>query len=409
VSKITKYHTKLAISFPEEVNIIFKIFNSQIRLVGGAVRNMLLKKTVKDYDFATIYKPTEIINILRQNNIKFIDLAQKFGTIIAVINNKNFEITTLRQDFSHDGRHCKVNFSNDYIQDASRRDFTINALYLDQNGVLYDYFSSLKDLKTQNIQFIGNSDQRISEDYLRILRFFRFSAIYGKNINQQNLKSCIKFQNHLNNLSKSRIREEFIKIITADKINNIIAILTILQKHNFTNILFNCPVNINNIKKLHNLTNKINYQINKELILACFFINNNFNLKQLQFNLNLTKLETKYLNFFYKNLNTPLINKKDIAILASNNSEIKFLLDFYIFRQIIDVNEIAIDHLKEMLDFLNKSMVAILPINGNDITNLGFKNNEVGQILKQCKLTWLMSDFKLDYQELLSHISHKKK
>jgi poly(A) polymerase len=204
---------ELTKSFLAEVKILFQVFNSEILLVGGCVRDLLLKKKIADFDFATKLRPNEIIKILEENNLKAIPTGIKFGTITAVVNHKNFEITTLRKDNETDGRHCDPEFIDDFELDAARRDFTVNALYLDEAGNIYDYFDGISDLNNQEIKFIYDANKRIEEDYLRILRFFRFSCKYAKKLDREGLTACILQKENLKKLSRERIRSEFLKIV----------------------------------------------------------------------------------------------------------------------------------------------------------------------------------------------------
>ena len=165
----------------EETNIE-KIFNlitnfsdkSEIRYVGGSIRKIINNEKVDDIDLATNLTPTEVCEILRKNKISFYESGIKHGTITAKVDENKFEITTLRKDISTDGRHATVEFSNDWHEDASRRDFTFNSIYADLYGNLYDPFSGKKDLELGIVKFIGNPEKRIKEDYLRILRYVRF-------------------------------------------------------------------------------------------------------------------------------------------------------------------------------------------------------------------------------------------
>ena len=131
-------------------------------------------------DFAVNLKPLECIDALKKHNIKYYETGIKHGTVTAVIENNKFEITSLRKDVFTDGRHAKVEFSNNWFEDASRRDFTINSIYSDINGNLYDPYNGKKDLENGEIKFIGNIEKRIKEDYLRILRYIRFFLNYSK-------------------------------------------------------------------------------------------------------------------------------------------------------------------------------------------------------------------------------------
>ena len=168
-----------------EIKKIFKIIEefsstSEIRYVGGCVRKVINNEVVDDIDLAVNLNPNEISKIFKKNNIKFYETGINHGTITALIDNKKFEITSLRKDVSTDGRHAKVEFSNDWYEDASRRDFTINSIYADIDGNLFDPFDGKKDLKNGKIKFIGEDDKRIKEDYLRILRHVRFFINYSK-------------------------------------------------------------------------------------------------------------------------------------------------------------------------------------------------------------------------------------
>ena len=243
---------QLTKNFTSEVSKLFAIFAENIRLVGGCVRDLLLQKEVHDFDFATKFTPDEIIEILTKNKIKSILTGKKFGTITAVVNGKNFEITTLRTDEENDGRHAKVKFVDDYYEDASRRDFTINALYLDQEGNIYDYFDGIFDLNEKNLKFIGDANQRINEDFLRILRFFRFNLSYAKNIDKESLQACINNKEGLKILSRERVRLEFLKIISsADKVR-LIEILEIFNESEISKYLFSSKLDV---KKLTNFFN----------------------------------------------------------------------------------------------------------------------------------------------------------
>ncbi len=150
------------------------------RIVGGAVRDTLLGLRVSDVDVATILTPDEVIDRLEAARIKAIPTGLDHGTVTAVADARNYEITTLRRDVATDGRRAVVAFSTDWREDAARRDFTINALYADpETGEIFDYFAGLSDLEAGIVRFIGDADDRIAEDYLRILRYFRFLARYG--------------------------------------------------------------------------------------------------------------------------------------------------------------------------------------------------------------------------------------
>ncbi len=185
------------------------------RIVGGAVRDSLLNLPVADIDLATPLLPDAVIQRLEHNGIKAIPTGIDHGTITAVADGETFEITTLRRDVSTDGRRATVAFATDWKDDAARRDFTINALYADPiTGEIFDYFGGLDDIKAHNVRFIGDADQRIKEDYLRILRFFRFYARFGKTMpDSQAIAAITANAKSLMALSRERISDELIKLL----------------------------------------------------------------------------------------------------------------------------------------------------------------------------------------------------
>jgi poly(A) polymerase len=186
-----------------------------IRYVGGAVRDDLLGLPVSDIDFATRLRPEEVVGRLEKARIKAVPTGIEHGTITAVADGQPAEITTLRADVSTDGRRATVAFTDDWMADASRRDFTINALYADpEDGEIHDYFGGLDDLKAGRVRFIGDPLVRIAEDHLRILRFFRFHARYGQSApDVAALDACTARANDLMALSRERIADELLKLL----------------------------------------------------------------------------------------------------------------------------------------------------------------------------------------------------
>jgi poly(A) polymerase len=185
------------------------------RYVGGAVRDTLLGLPVSDVDIATALLPKEVINRLEAAGIKAIPTGIEHGTVTAAVDGKNYEITTLRRDVATDGRRATVAFATDWQEDASRRDFTINALYADpKSGQVFDYFDGLSDLEARRLRFIGDAHQRIAEDFLRILRYFRFLARYGGGqIDADAIAACATGAHGLTALSRERIAQELTRIL----------------------------------------------------------------------------------------------------------------------------------------------------------------------------------------------------
>jgi len=190
----------------------------ETRLVGGAVRNLLLGEAVNDVDLATTAVPSETIRRGKAAGFKAVPTGIEHGTITLVANGEAFEVTTLRRDVETDGRRATVAFGREFGEDALRRDFTMNALGLDRDGALHDYCDGLADLAARRIRFIGDAGARIREDYLRILRFFRFHARYGEGEpDAVGLAACIAGRAGLAGLSRERIRAELLKLLVAPR------------------------------------------------------------------------------------------------------------------------------------------------------------------------------------------------
>ena len=186
--------------------------SSEVRYVGGCIRKIIKKEIVDDIDLATNLKPSEVCDALKKKDINYYETGIKHGTITAIIDDFKYEITSLRKDVSTDGRHAKVEFSSDWKEDAARRDFSINSIYSDKNGNLFDPYNGKKDLESGNINFIGDSENRIKEDYLRILRYVRFFINYSNQSHDLNIIKKIKKNiGGVSKLSSERLLDEFKK------------------------------------------------------------------------------------------------------------------------------------------------------------------------------------------------------
>ena len=187
-----------------------------VRFVGGCVRNSLLGDSVTDIDLATVHEPGESTRLLSEAGIKVVPTGIEHGTVTAVVDGKSFEVTTLRADIETFGRHAVVRFGQSWSEDAARRDFTMNAIYADPDGTLFDPVGGVADAQARRVRFIGQSDRRIKEDFLRILRFFRFNAQYSNGeVDAEALSACARNASGLSQLSGERIQGELFKLLAA--------------------------------------------------------------------------------------------------------------------------------------------------------------------------------------------------
>ncbi|MBV9654377.1 MAG: CCA tRNA nucleotidyltransferase [Acetobacteraceae bacterium] len=196
------------------------------RIVGGAVRDALAERPVTDIDLATPEEPQGIINALQRAGIRAVPTGISHGTITAIIDGRGFEITTLRRDLQTDGRHAVVGFTSDWRADAARRDFTINAMSMTTDAVVFDFFGGIEDLRAGRIRFVGDPATRIAEDFLRILRFFRFAARYGRSAPDAATAAALAdAAPQLERLSPERVWGELRRILAAPNPSDALALM----------------------------------------------------------------------------------------------------------------------------------------------------------------------------------------
>ena len=209
--------------YQDTIQALFQIFSKEgvkAFLVGGCVRDVLLgknNKDIKDIDIAVNVLPNKIIEILNKHNMSHDDYGYKYGCIATTVGDKKFQITTLREDINQTGRHTNIIFTKDWVKDAKRRDFTFNAIYLSSTGELKDPFDGKQDLKEKKIKFIGNIEERIQEDFLRIFRYYRFLGTFDvpKLIRNDEVILLKYFEQSFNFLSNDLIRQEILKMFNS--------------------------------------------------------------------------------------------------------------------------------------------------------------------------------------------------
>ncbi len=381
----------------------------EARFIGGYVRDILLKKPVNDIDIATEATPDEIINLLKAANIKAIPTGIKHGTITAVIDKETFEITTLRRDKENFGRHATVEFINDWQQDAARRDFTINAMSLDMDGNIHDYFNGIDDANAGIIRFVGDPEKRISEDYLRILRYFRMLAYYSKDIiHQPSLNGCIKLAANIKILSRERVGQEILRLFNAP---DPLATIKIMAKHKafqsiFPDVVINiCPQDIKRLSHYFKLEKKHNATISALCRMAVLFKSYLLNKQQITVissSLILSKTgKDKFIKYCCNNidLNKPIDNLENYYLINH--------LGHDIFKQILLISAAfeQIDIASEYWEFIDHNKNRKFQITGNDVILLGITDGLIiGKYLKLTKIWWIENAFNKSRQQCLEYL-----
>ena len=369
----------------QKLSKLYKNFGYQVLFVGGCVRNTILKMPVTDIDLATDAQPEEIIKIAKENNIRFVPTGLAHGTITLIIDNKNYQITTFRTDFDHDGRYAKVEFTESLLLDASRRDLTINALYCNHVGEVIDPLNGLDDIKKQKIKFIGNPNERIKEDNLRILRFFRFQAIYGnKNLEIDSiaLEACHNHKSKLAALSKERITSELRKILSAP---NPLEVIIKMNETGVLNELFQ-NVSIDSLEAYLKTEEKFKININWLGRLL------SLQVTQEEESLKLTRCEFKFL----KQTKSAIENQIHVLEFSYyngvENGKIYSILQNFRHNIILS---------KNLLNQINSLATKKFPITAKDLMP-EISGKKLGEALRSLEDRWIKSNFTLSKKELLA-------
>ena len=375
--------------------------NSEIRYVGGCVRKIILKEKVDDIDLATNLNPQQVCKALHNNNISFYETGIKHGTITAVIDDYRFEITSLREDIDTDGRHAEVKFSTDWKKDASRRDFTINSIYSDAEGNLFDPYNGKKDLENGVVKFIGNTEQRIKEDYLRIIRYLRFFLIYSNyKHDPQTLKEIKKNLDGIHNLSKERLLDELKKYIKSN-------LLTKLSKDKLSVELFeNIFPQIKKIKLFSNPNTFAKAKIQEAnfiFLLSLLIVDGSDNTEYFIYKFNISKKDQKRLKMVDK------FYKEKITATSFSEKNLNKLFYFNGKEAVIDILSHELFCLKKvdkrLLNFINLFKSKVLPTMPVSAKILMEEYNipegkTLGNKLKIAEEEWVNNNFKLSQKQI---------
>ena len=383
-------------------NILEKDFPKDKKVamfVGGCVRKYICNEEIDDIDIATILTPDEIKEKFNGTEIKIIDTGIEHGSVTLLYENYKFEITTLRKDVQTDGRHAQISFTDDWQLDSERRDFTINAIYLDRKGKIFDPQLGLKDLKNGIIKFIGDPGKRIEEDFLRIIRFIRFTIEYKHKIFEPSTIKAIKLNlNGIKNLSKERIFSELTKILKLKNFHEILENKNLLE---IFKLIFPELKQINNISKLNLIKSNQSLKFSTDLILSSIL---DFETKDYEYFChkyrvsNATKDKMTFLanilakykfekSFFAKNLN------KKIYFYGKDK-----LKDFILFLFLKNKNFKTSD-LFEVTKKIEKFTTPNFPYDGKYLKGKGIKQGKIiGKTLKQLENAWIENNFSLSDQ-----------
>lgn len=371
----------------------------QALFVGGCVRNTLMNKLVEDIDIATIWTPELVIEKCEAAGVKVIPTGVEYGTVTAVVDGRAFEITTLRKDVETDGRRAVVAFSTDWAEDAQRRDFTMNTLLLDAQGNIYDPTGQgLDDLHRRRVVFVGDAKTRIAEDYLRVLRFFRFHAMYGDgDMDEVALAACRDAAAQVEGLSKERITQEFFKLLSAD---NPVPVLDVMFENGILDRLKHENYNPPTLFELCKIQNELNmgYVPGRVFVLA--------------------GLDLSFLSVMSKLLLFPKVFVKDIESISHVldlgllDHDLRIKEAVYRYGRTAAAQALLVQaaqghfemkYLAQPLETIVKWAVPTFPVSGEDLIAAGYSPGPaLGQKLEEIESWWIAQGLTPDKEACLA-------
>ena len=384
----------------KDLKLIFKILQEGYpkdkivaRFVGGCVRKYLSNEKIDDIDIATILTTDQIKEKFKDTDLRVIDTGVKHGTVTIVSENHKVELTTLRKDIQTDGRHAEVEYTDDWQQDSERRDFTINAIYMDINGKIFDPQLGLVDLKNKNIKFIGDPQKRIEEDYLRIIRFIRFKIIYDIAVEPTTGDAIKQNLDGIKKISKERILIELLKILG---LKNFLIINQSSNLREIFSMIFPEFLYLNRLERLKKVyqhtevsvdillaVTLIDEKDNHEYFIHKYNASNKIKEKLGKFNKNLIRLKNDK-EFFERDLikNVYLYGKKHL---------VKLNLIYFSINPKVKLNDFS-----KRFNNILKIKVPIFPIDGDSLKQKGMQEGQsLGHVLKILEEEWLNNNFKI--------------
>ena len=348
-------------------------------LVGGCVRDCLIEKPFTDYDIATCAHPTNVTSLFK-DGFELDLIGEQFGCVRVNHTGVWLEITTLRKDVKPDGRHTSVAFTTDPAEDAKRRDFTINALYWNGNEIS-DFFHGLIDLEQGRVRFIGCADDRVQEDYLRILRFFRFSSIYSSELDQEGLNACVTHQEGLRYLSGQRVWGEWKKTLFGQ---NLLKVLQVIEANDIDTTLFGGKLD----------TQVCNTYKGGDALLLTKLLFPSVHIEHLGHRLNLTTLQKEWL---------------ETAISLTPNHDFRNDYLHHSLRTKELVYYWACKYMKNSDEILTQPFWnvqnPVFPLSGKDILKLGCQPGPiVGDYLQCAQQWWVQNNFSPSHQDCLCYV-----
>ena len=398
------------LQWPETAKV-FAALNAEgveTRAVGGAVRDALLGLPVTEIDLATTAVPQKVMTLAREAGLKAIPTGIEHGTVTVVVDEMPFEVTTLRRDVETFGRHAKVAFTEDWEEDARRRDFTLNALYADREGIVFDPLGFYADLMEGRVRFIGDAEARIKEDYLRILRFFRFNAYYGRGpLDADGLAASVKLREGLAQLSAERVAAEMRRLLVAPRAMR--GLEALYDYGLLTEVLGGVP-RLDRVERLIDIEAALDLTPDAALRLAALAVFVREDAARLADRLHLSNAEQATLEHAADEGGKPVFadeasSKEALYRLGENDFRSRVLLAWAASGASTED-----PHWRAIYRLPRNWEAPVFPLRGTDIVEIGTaKGPKLGELLRQLEAEWIAGGFVASREELLARAKELKR
>ena len=388
------------------VNKIFEAINShsessEVRYVGGCIRKIIKKEVVDDIDLATNLKPNEVCEALKKKAINYYETGIEHGTITAIIDDHKFEITSLRKDVVTDGRHAKVDYSSNWREDAARRDFSINSIYSDNEGNLFDPHNGKKDLENGHIKFIGDAENRIKEDYLRILRYIRFFVNYSNHKHNPEIIKIIKRNiGGVSKISSERLLDEFKKLSKSD---GFIKLFSDKESLELIEIIFPQLKYLSSFKKQNSYATNNLSKVDFIFLLSLMIVDESDNTDYFIYKFNISKKDQKRLrliDLFYKtNMNIKNFTEKNFNKIFYFNGKqaVIDIINFKLFKS----NKVE-KNLIKLMEVYKDKIKPTMPVGANVLmSKYNIPEGKIlGKKLKSIEELWVQNGFQISDKQI---------
>jgi poly(A) polymerase len=378
---------------------------AEVRFVGGCVRDAVIGRAIKDIDLATPDAPEKVIALLKRADLKAVPTGIDHGTVTAVALGQPFEVTTLRRDVETDGRHAKVEFTDDWRADAARRDLTFNAMSLSPDGTLHDYFGGYEDLMAGRVRFVGDAASRIKEDVLRLLRFFRFFAHYGKPPpDAEALAACRHAAPQLSTLSGERLQAETLKLLAA---SNPAPVLALMQDQHVLTHLLPEAQSVARLAALVMIERNLGRESDPILRLAALIEGGAENARAVAWRLRLSNADRDRLIAAREAESlSPTLEGKACRLAL-------YRLGWETFRDGVLLSWASSGDMPDAPQWrallaISENPPPVFPLQGRDLLALGVKaGRRVGELLKEVEAWWIERDFRPDRKACLEEAKRR--